>query len=130
MRWNSLILIGVVGMVAAACADDRDPFAPSSKTSAALPSNMTTRAILDCVGTVAGARGVAVTCQPATADGPAAAADPALRQEIAESVTLGRQNIDLTLAFSGYAFSSGVFSAKGTEQNLLNQTMGDSINGH
>jgi hypothetical protein len=73
---------------------------------------------------------MAVTCQPATADGPAAAADPALRQEIAESVTLGRQNIDLTLAFSGYAFSAGVFSAKVTVQNLLNQTMGDTINGN
>jgi hypothetical protein len=92
---------------------------------------MTPRAILDCVGTVAArASGMAVTCQPATVDGPAAAADPALRQELAQSVTLGRQNVDLTLAFSNYAFSGGVFSANVTVQNLLNQTMGDTINGN
>jgi hypothetical protein len=73
---------------------------------------------------------MAVSCQPATVDGPAAAADPALRQELAQSVTLGRQNVDLTLAFSNYAFSGGAFSANVTVQNLLNQTMGDTITGN
>ena len=71
-----------------------------------------------------------VTCAPATVDGPAAAADPAVRQMIAENVTLSRQNVDVTLAFSGYAFASGVFSANVTVQNLLNQTLGDTITGN
>jgi hypothetical protein len=48
---------------------------------------------------------------------------------IAQSVILGRQNIDLTLAFSNFKFSGGVFDADVTVQNLLNQTMGDTING-
>ena len=131
MRWNSLILIGLAGVMAAACADDHDPLAPSSKSSAALPSNLTPQAILDCVGTLAGgSAGMLVTCAPATVDGPAAAADPAVRQMIAESVTLSRQNVDVTLAFSGYAFAAGVFSANVTVQNLLNQTLGDTITGN
>ena len=71
-----------------------------------------------------------VTCQPATVDGPAAAADPAVRQMIAESVTLSRQNIDVTLAFSNYTFTGGVFAANVTVQNLLNQTLGDTITGN
>jgi hypothetical protein len=117
--------------MAAACADDRDPLAPSSKSSAALPSNLTPQAILDCVGTLAGgSAGMLVTCAPATVDGPAAAADPAVRQMIAENVTLSRQNVDVTLAFSGYGFASGVFSANVTVQNLLNQTLGDTITGN
>ena len=104
MRWNSLILIGLVS-VAAACSDDRDPLAPSSKNSAAVPSDLTPAAILDCVGNLAGTSdAMAVKCEPATVDGPAAAADPRVRQMIAQSVTLGRQNVDLTLAFSRYWF--------------------------
>jgi hypothetical protein len=130
MRWNSLILIGLVGVVCA-CTDDRDPFAPSSRSSTTAAPNMTVRAILDCVGTLpSGAHPLAVSCAPATVDGPAAAADPAARAFIAQSVTLGRQNIDVTLAFANYALSGGVFSANVTVQNLLNQTMGDTINGN
>lgn len=99
--------------VVAACAGDHDPFAPSSKSSPALPSNITPRAILDCAGTVAsGTSAMTVTCQPATVDGPAAAADPAVRQMIAESVTLSRQNVDVTLAFANYTFAGGVLDRK------------------
>jgi hypothetical protein len=129
MHWNSLILIGAVSIVAA-CSDGRDPLAPSSKGPLAVPSDLTPRAMLDCVGTLAGrSGGSAVKCEPATVDGPAAAADPQVRQMIAQSVTLGRQNVDVTLAFSNFAFSGGVFSANVTVQNLLNQTMGDTVNG-
>jgi len=119
-----------VGVVAA-CAGDHDPFAPSSKNSPTVPPNLTPRAILDCAGTVAsGTSAMTVTCQPATVDGPAAAADPAVRQMIAESVTLSRQNIDVTLAFANYTFAGGVFAANVTVQNLLNQTLGDTITGN
>ena len=130
MRWNFLILVGLVG-VAAACSDDRDPLSPSSKSPAALPSELTPRAILDCVGTLSGtSSALAVTCAPATVDGPAAAADPRLREVIAQSVTLSRQNVDVTLAFANYTFTGGVFAANVTVQNLLNQTLGDTINGN
>ncbi len=130
MRWNSLILIGLASVVVA-CSDGRDPLAPSSKNSAAVPSDLTPVAILDCVGNLgAASSAIAVKCEPATVDGPAAAADPRVRQMIAQSVTLGRQNVDLTLAFSNFAFAGGVFSANVTVQNLLNQTMGDTINGN
>ncbi len=130
MHWKSLILIGLVG-VAAACSDDRDPLAPSPKSPVVLPSDLTPRAILDCVGTLSGtASALSVKCAPATPDGPAAAADPRVRQMIAQSVTLSRQNVNVTLAFANYAFSGGIFSANVTVQNLLNQTLGDTINGN
>ena len=128
MRWNTLILIGLASVVAA-CSDGRDPLAPKSLATA--PSNAIPQAILDCVGTLAGtSAALSVQCAPATVDGPAASADPRVRQMIAQSVTLSRQNVDVTLAFSNYAFSGGVFSANVTVQNLLNQTMGDTINGN
>ena len=98
-------------------------------------SNDVPAAILDCVGTLAGGPGaLGVTCTPATVDGPAAMSSPKIRAMIAagvgaQSVTLGRQNIDVTLAFSNYAFSGGVFSASVTVQNLLNQTLGDTTSG-
>jgi hypothetical protein len=71
-------------------------------------------AIVRCVASIHS--GATVQCAPKSID----------RQGVALDVIVGRQNIDVTLAFSGTTYSSGtgVFSTNATVTNLMNQPLG------
>ena len=132
MRWNSLILVAAA-VVSSACSDDRQPFAPlsSSPRSTGSGSGSNTGILLDCVASVGASTSESnVSCAPATSSGPAAASSEQARQQVvAQDVIVGRQNVDVALAFTSVTFSGGTLSANTTIKNLLNQPLGENANG-
>src|SRR5579883_356693 len=127
-HWKALILVGLATVVSvvSACSDSRDALAPvarapESATPGAAPSPAA-RVALDCLARLGTTPTVA--CTPARGS----AAD-ARGRTIAYDVIMGRQNIDVTLAFSGFRYKvlgggKAHFSFNVTLHNLLNQPLG------
>jgi hypothetical protein len=100
-----------------ACTDSRNPLAPPAR----VPSQRALLAVLSCAATIP-RPGVITgfTCTPAHVHTTATGA----RSTHAEDVIVGRQNVDVTLKFTGTTFGSSLVSTNVTVTNLLSQPMG------
>jgi hypothetical protein len=107
----------VVAASLLACSDNANMIAP--RTVPPPTGGKTSRSALYCTATL---HPQMVTCTPVGGKSSAVAAASHIRR----NVIVGKQNVYVTLALSGYAFNSGtnVFSFNATVQNLMTQPIG------